>query len=119
MQAGVALFEWLHMLEKSEIVVLAEEEPYLKHVYKKPDEIIKLDFSYMPIGLKFYSFSFSKDEYWKLTSEDMLAFLQCAHAGYYHLQKQDYNIGENREFINWLYESIIKSLENPETGIIV
>lgn len=109
--AGHSLFEWLLKLSQDIIVVLSEDEKTLVNIKKQPEEIIKLDFNYESIGEKFYKWRFSSEEWWELTEDEYLEFAQCCHAAQFYLSKQNYNIGVNRDNINWLYESIASKLD--------
>lgn len=109
--AGHSLFEWLHKLSQETILVLSEDEKSLIDIKKQPEEIIKLDFGYENIGEKFYKWRYSNQEWLELTENEYLEFVQCCHAAHFYLSKQNYNIGVNRDNINWLYESITKKLD--------
>lgn len=117
--AGHSLFEWLLKLSQSTIMVLSENEKGLVTINKQPDEIIRLDFDYKNIGEKFYKWSFSEEEWWELTEDEYLQFAQCCHTAHFYLSKQNYNIGSNRDRINWLYESISKKLDLNKLNAII
>lgn len=114
--AGHSLFEWLLKLGQATIVVISDTEKGLSQIKKHPKDIITLDFDYQIIGKKFYRWRFSNDEWWELSQEEYLQFIQCCHAAHFYMEKQDYNVGEMRDNINWLYESIMKKSDLSKLG---
>ena len=118
LSAGHSLFDWLFRLSQSAIVVLNDQRSKVLTVEKKSDEIITLDFDYEILGKKFFDWRYSKKEWWELNTYETLMFIECSHAAHYYLSRQNYNIGDNRDNINWLYKSLIKELGLNEQTIL-
>ncbi len=115
--AGHSLFDWLFRLSQSAIVVLNDQRSKVLTVEKKSDEIITLDFDYEILGKKFFDWRYSKKEWWELNTYETLMFIECCHAAHYYLSIQNYNIGDNRDNINWLYNCVIRDLGLNEQTI--
>ena len=108
--AGVALFQWLDKLNKPKIAVLNSKRTKVITVDKKSSEIIKLDFDFIPLAEKFFYWRHSSKDTFDLNAEETDLFFECCRVAKLHLDKQKYNIGDNRDYINSLHDTVFNQL---------
>lgn len=104
-------FRWLFNLKNDYIYTLNEARNNLIMVDRKPDEVVTLDFTYEDLERKIYTWAMREKGPLELNEKETEMLYRCVYAAWFYLQKQSqYNIGECRTRINWLYGELLRNL---------
>lgn len=104
------LFDFLHQYEWPRLSFFIEKEFRHIELYRKPEDIIKLDFEFHDLEVNFFAWVKTGHPVWALTEEESELLKKCFNAVYYFIASQPYpyTCARNRKMVaetfNFLFE---------------